>query len=168
MELKARFDFRRLAVLLFKVCFAVYLIIGLTPAEATRHEVSAALEIPAIGLNSEVTSLSLENHQLNTPDKIVGSYSRAENKTLLIGHSSTVFSDLDKVTVGDIIVYNNSEYLVKDITVERKEDISMKKLLSRADTDTLIIMTCAGTYLENSDATHRLLITAEIITSLNE
>lgn len=165
MEIKSRFDFRSLVILLYVICFAAYLIFGLTPAGAAHYDVFTNIEIPSIGLNSEVTSLSLEDNQLKTPDTIVGSYSRAKNKTLLIGHSGTVFGDLDEVWVGDAIEYNGASYLVKDIVVERKEDISMRELLSEAETDTLVIMTCAGTYLENNDATHRLLITAEIMTS---
>ena len=165
MEIKSRFDFRSLVILLYVICFAAYLIFGLTPAGAAHYDAFTNIEIPSIGLNSEVTNLSLENNQLKTPDTIVGSYSKAKNKTLLIGHSGTVFSNLDEVWVGDAIEYNGASYLVKDIVVERKEDISMRELLSGADTDTLVIMTCAGTYLENNDATHRLLITAEIMTS---
>ena len=165
MEIRSRFDFRRLVILLYVFCFVAYLVFGLTPAEATHYDIFTNIEIPSIGLNSDVTGLNLEDHQLKTPDTIVGSYSRAKNKTLLIGHSGTVFSNLDEVWVGDTIEYNGANYIVKDIVVEKKEDISMRELLSEAETDTLVIMTCAGEYLENNDATHRLLITAEITTS---
>ncbi len=170
MEIRARLDFRKIVILLYVVCFVVYLIFGLTPtsAGATYYEISGNLEIPAIDLNSDVTTLNIEDHQLKTPRTIVGSYSRSENKTLLIGHSSTVFSKLDQIWVGDIVNYNGYNYLVKDIIVDKKENISMRELLRAAETDTLVIMTCAGNDLEDGDATHRLIITAEIMSSLDE
>ncbi|MBQ6461010.1 sortase [Candidatus Saccharibacteria bacterium] len=170
MEIRARLDFRKIVIPLYAVCFVVYLIFGLTPtsAGATYYEISGNLEIPAIDLNSDVTTLNIEDHQLKTPRTIVGSYSRSENKTLLIGHSSTVFSKLDQIWVGDIVNYNGYSYLVKDIIVDKKENINMRELLRAAETDTLIIMTCAGNDLEDGDATHRLIITAEIMSSLDE
>ncbi|MBR3254274.1 sortase [Candidatus Saccharibacteria bacterium] len=170
MEIRARLDFRKIVILLYAVCFVVYLIFGLTPtsAGATYYEISGNLEIPAIDLNSDVTTLNIEDHQLKTPRTIVGSYSQSENKTLLIGHSSTVFSKLDQIWVGDIVNYNGYSYLVKDIIIDKKENISMRELLRAAETDTLIIMTCAGNDLEDGDATHRLIITAEIMSSLDE
>ena len=170
MEIRARLDFRKIVIPLYAVCFVVYLIFGLTPtsAGATYYEISGNLEIPAIDLNSDVTTLNIEDHQLKTPRTIGGSYSRSENKTLLIGHSSTVFSKLDQIWVGDIVNYNGYSYLVKDIIVDKKENINMRELLRAAETDTLIIMTCAGNDLEDGDATHRLIITAEIMSSLDE
>ncbi len=38
----------------------------------------------------------------------------------------------------------------------------MTEILSGASVDTIILMTCAGDSLPNQDATHRLIITAEI------
>ncbi len=169
MEIRARLDFRKIVILLYVVCFVAYLIFGLTPTSAgvTHYEISANLEIPAIDLNTDVTALTLENRRLETPDTVVGSYSRAKNKTLLIGHSSTVFSELDRVWVGDNVMYNGATYIAKDIIVDKKENISMNKLLSSTKNDTLVIMTCTGTYLGNGDSTHRLIITAEITPSLD-
>ena len=123
---------------------------------------SAELNIPSIGLVSDVTTLELENRELKTPDEIVGSFSRSKNKTLLIGHSSTVFQNLNQIRLNDEIFYNNNKYIVKKITIEEKAAVDMSELLMRADRDTLIIMTCAGTNLGNGDATHRLLVTATV------
>ena len=102
----------------------------------------------------------MDNDKLNTPDTIVGSYTRAENKTLLIGHSTTVFQDLDQVKMSDYINYNNKTYQVNDIELLEKSDIDMNDALKTTDKDTIVIMTCAGTLLEGGDATHRLIITA--------
>ena len=145
------------AYVVFLVCFLAF---GLLPAGAVEYKIAGELSIPEINLTSEVAALDLEEDGLNTPDDIVGSYSRAENKTLLIGHSSTVFHDADEISVGSEIYYNDAKYTVSDIVVSEKNDINMYKLLKKSDVDTLVIMTCAGEDLDNGDATHRLIITA--------
>lgn len=163
MELKKRLNVRTVLIGLYAVVFVAYVITGLQPAEAVQgYEISAELNIPSIGLDSDVTTLRLENHELKTPDAIVGSFNMAEDKTLLIGHSSTVFQKLDKTSLGDEIFYNNTKYTVKEIKVSEKVDVDMSKLLAPAEEDTVIIMTCAGTDLGNGDATHRLIVTATV------
>ena len=160
MKVKQHFDTRKFFVGLYLLVFSVYLIIGLQPADATSYEVSAKLLIPQIGLDTVVTDLTLDEGQLNTPEMIVGSYSQAKNKTLLIGHSSTVFQDLDQIDLGDLINYDGSDYKVKKIDLMRKSQIDMSELLAPAEKDTIVIMTCAGELFQNGDATHRLILTA--------
>ena len=163
MELKKRLDLRAVLAVLYVTAFLAYVIFGLQPAEAAQsYEVSAELNIPSIGLISDVTTLELENRELKTPDEIVGSFSRSKNKTLLIGHSSTIFQNLNQIRLNDEIFYNNNKYIVKKITIAEKAAVDMSELLMRADQDTLTIMTCAGANLSNGDATHRLLVTAVI------
>ena len=163
MELKKRLDLKTVLVVLYVTAFLAYVIFGLQPAEAARsYEVSAELNIPSIGLVSDVTTLELENRELKTPDAIVGSFSRSENKTLLIGHSSTVFQNLNQIRLDDEIFYNNNKYIVKKITITEKAEVDMSGLLAHADQDTLAIMTCAGASLGNGDATYRLIVTAVI------
>ena len=161
MELKKRLNPKTVLIGLYAVVFAVYVIIGLRPAEAARsYEISAMLSIPSIGLVSDVTNLQIEDHELKTPDHIVGSFSRAENKTLLIGHSSTAFQNLNRLDVGEEISYGDHIYMVQKVEVLEKSAIDMSKLLKKADEDTLVVMTCAGTDLGDGDATHRLIVTA--------
>ena len=161
MELKRHFDLRYIFVGLYVLLFVTYIIVGLQPAEAAaNYEISANLSIPAIGLRSDVTELTLRDGNLDTPDTIVGSYSRADNKTLLIGHSTTIFERLNEIRLGDTIEYDNASYTVISYKIQAKPDISMAHLLKRADEDTIVLMTCAGELLENGDATHRLIITA--------
>ena len=160
MKLKHRWDFRVVFTGLYFVCFAVYLIFSFRIASAVDYEISTVLLIPDIGLKSGVTELELYDGKLNTPDAIVGSFSKTKNKTLLIGHSSTVFGDLEEVDNGSEIVYNNNIYYVVGFEVLAKADIDMNKLLSEAERDTLVIMTCAGESLGDKDATHRLILTA--------
>ena len=160
MELKQHLDARWIFVGLYLLAFVIYLVIGLQPADATSYEVSAKLLIPQIGLDTAVTDLTLDEGQLNTPEMIVGSYSKAKNKTLLIGHSSTVFQDLDQIDLGDLINYDGKDYKVKRIDLMRKSQIDMSELLAPAEKDTIVIMTCAGELFQNGDATHRLILTA--------
>lgn len=160
MELKRHLDFRYVFVGLYLLAFLIYLVIGLQPADAKNYSITSNLEIPSISLYSDVAALELNNNQLLTPDEIVGSYSRAKNKTLLIGHSTTVFSNLSSVKVGDEINYDEETYSVTQINIHEKNKIEMSKILAPAEEDTVIIMTCAGEVYDNGDATHRLIITA--------
>lgn len=163
MELKRAFSWRRVVVAGYFALFAVYLVVGLQPVEATHYEISAELNIPTIGLKSDVTTLTLNGQTLDTPDTIVGSYSRAENKTLLIGHSATVFHSLKYLQLGDKVIYDGMAYRVRDMEILTKAEIDMGEVLAEAKTNTLVIMTCSGKDLGDGDATHRLIVTAEAI-----
>ena len=160
MELKRRFNVRKLFVGMYVLAFAVYLIIGLQPAEAANYVIASTLSIPDIGLNTDVAELYLTENGLETPDTIAGSYTKAENKTLLIGHSTTVFKNLDQVDLNDVIDYGGQAYKVVAIDMIPKVDIEMNELLATANRDTIVLMTCAGELLDGGDATHRLIITA--------
>ena len=160
MELKRHLNLRYVFVGLYVLLFVTYIVVGLQPAGATQYEIAAALSIPNIELESGVTELALHDGRLDTPDTIVGSYSRYNNKVLLIGHSTTVFERLKEVQIGDEITYDNDAYRVVSRYEQVKQDISMHKLLSDEDEKTLVLMTCAGELLGNGDATHRLIITA--------
>ena len=163
MELKKRLSLRTVLIGLYVVVSGAYVIWGLQPAEAAQsYEISAELNIPSISLTSDVTTLKIEDHELKTPDAIVGSFSKAKNKTLLIGHSATVFQNLNNVKIGDEINYDNGIYVVKNIKVLEKADVDMSKILASTEKQTLEIMTCTGDLLDGGDATHRLIITAEI------
>lgn len=160
MELKRHLDLRYLFVGLYMVLFVLYIVIGLQPAGAVDYDVSGYLSIPAIDLYSDVTSLDLDDNKLNTPDYIVGSYSQSSNKTLLIGHSTTVFENLHSIMLGDEIAYDNKTYTVVERYVEAKESIVMRDLMRAESRDTIVLMTCAGELLGGGDATHRLIVVA--------
>lgn len=161
MELRRRrFTFRKIATILYIVAFLGWLIVGLQPADATAYEVSGEVAIPSINLISSVTKLELKENKLDTPDTIVGSYSSYKNKTFLIGHSSTVFKNLNQVKIADSIFYDNKEYRIIKTQLQKKSDVDMKKILKAESKDTLVVMTCAGEPMGNHDATHRLIITA--------
>ena len=163
MELRHSFDVRKCIFGLYFAGLFIYLLIGFMPAEATDYLVSARINIPSIDLMSDVTTLERDGKTLHTPETIVGSFSEAENKTLLIGHSSTVFNNLDEVNVGDAVWYDGHGYQIVDKAILLKADINMNKILQAEDTDTIVIMTCAGEELDNYDATHRLILTAKAV-----
>lgn len=160
MELKKHLDLRRVFVGLYALGFLIYVLFGLQPAEASSYEVTSKLLIPDIDLVADVTSLDLENGELKTPDEIVGSYTKSINKTLMVGHSSTVFEDLAEVQNGDDIFYGRDTYKIVDVQIVEKSTINMHRLMAGTRQKTLVLMTCAGEELGAGDATHRLIVTA--------
>ena len=163
MELKRHLDTKFLLIGIYILAFEVYIVIGLNPASAKYYQVDGNLSIPELGLYSDVTTLSLNGNNLDTPDTIVGSFSNHDNKTLLIGHSTTVFTDLYKVSLGDMVEYNGKSYKIEKIETLEKAQVDMDSILSESRTDTIVIMTCAGELLEHGDATHRLIVTATLV-----
>lgn len=160
MELKKHLKLWHVLVIAYYIFFAIYIIVGLQPAGAVEYDISNTLSIPGIDLISDVTSLSVSNGELDTPDTIVGSYTQSKNKTLLIGHSTTVFEHLADVMVSDEVIYGGNSYTVISRFVTTKTDISMDEILRPEDKDTLVLMTCAGELLPGGDATHRLILLA--------
>ncbi|MBR2998567.1 sortase [Candidatus Saccharibacteria bacterium] len=150
----------RIITAIYVLYFAWFFGVGLMPAEATEYNIIGEINIPAINLSSDVAKLNLENGRLNTPAEIVGSFTRAKNKTLLIGHASSVFREAKNLKLSDKIIYGNKTYEIIQIDYRAKSEISMNKLLASSENDTIIIMTCAGQDLGDGDATHRLIITA--------
>ncbi|MBR3256557.1 sortase [Candidatus Saccharibacteria bacterium] len=162
MELKRHLDPKYIFIGLYVVLLVVYIVIGLKPADATNYPISGKISIPEINLESDVTTLELNKGKLDAPDRIIGSFSTSPNKTLLIGHSTTVFQNLNKANLGEYIFYNNKSYRINNIEIKAKSDIHMGKLLKETEKDTIVLMTCAGELFENGDATHRLIITAAV------
>ena len=161
MELRKHLSFKVIAAMVYFACFAVYIIIGLQPVEATRsYAITGQLSIPDIGLVSDVTAVELDNGNLPTPDDIVGSYTRATNKTFLYGHSSTVFKNLNHINLNSKIIYNNKTYTVYRIEYLPKDEIKMNKILKSETKDTIVIMTCAGKDEGNNKFSHRFIIYA--------
>lgn len=160
MELRKRFNAKAFLAVGYVLVAVIYIVIGLQPARAIQYDAYTQIIIPEIELVSDVTKLTLDNNALNTPDTIVGSYSRNQNKTLLIGHSTSVFQNLKEVKMYSEILYNGNRYVVTEIKTMGKSEINMNQILKSEDRETLIIMTCAGELFENGDATHRLLVTA--------
>lgn len=149
-----------LAVAFFAIALPIYVFIGFQPATDVEAKNYPQLEISSIGLQTPVKNLELVDHQLETPASIAGSYSQNPHKTLLIGHSSTVFNKLQNVQLADNITYDEGSYNITRIETVAKENIDMAELLAASMDDILVIMTCAGEPLPNQDATHRLIVYA--------
>lgn len=147
----------------FMIMLPIYVFIGMQPAVSINTDGLPELAIASIGLNTAVSSVELTNHELVAPANIAGSYSSSKNKTLIIGHSSTVFKNLHKAKTGDLLTYNDQTYRIVSSEVYEKSAISMADILSSEEEETIIIMTCAGQNLPNQDATHRLIITAVLL-----
>ncbi len=148
-------------VTLFMILAPFYFFSGIQPVSSIEAASYPELSIPNINLTTPVAPLEMTERQLIAPATIAGSYSQAENKQFIIGHSSTVFQNLNQSALYQHIYYNDTEYTITSIETLVKADIDMDAILAAADTDTLVIMTCAGTPLPNQDATHRLIVTAE-------
>lgn len=141
----------------FLALFA-YIAVGFKPsAEASADN---RLFIPAINLQTPVKTVTKNNNKLDVPDEIAGVYNEKHNKTLIIGHSTTVFKNLNNLHPGDAFTFDHENYLITEMVTVPKSSINMTDLLSAADEPTIIIMTCAGTPVSNTDTTHRLLVTA--------
>ena len=167
MELRCQIRSKYIFAIVYFACLFGFLILNVklsgaidTHAEAQTFDAGSTLIIPEIGLKTGVTELALEDGKLNTPDYIAGSFSRSDNKTLIIGHRATAFNGLNEANIGGEVIYLGNIYKILSKTVMEKSSISMNTLLRRAERDTLVLMTCAGESLDNNDATHRLIITA--------
>ena len=166
-----------LAIFLLYFAFAAgFVYFGLQPSLKAQAEVYAleaatateTLLIPSINLEAPVAGMSLNGADLTVPERIAGFYSAHENKTLVVGHSSTIFENLKNLEKGQTFTYADKTYIVTDITEQLKSDISMSEILKAEGIDTVVLMTCSGDLIPNTngDHTHRLIITAEIAGAL--
>lgn len=151
-------------VAFFLIFLPLYIFVGMEAASSVDYARFPTLAIPEIDLETPVVTLELQDRQLIAPATVAGSYSQNPNKTLIIGHASTVFQHLNQLNQTDRLRYDNREYQIQTIETFEKTDVNMRQVLAPANTDTIIIMTCAGQPLPNQDATHRLIVTATLIT----
>ena len=153
---------RAIFVSVYAVFLAVYIIVGLQPVSATSTtQIINTLLIPSIDLKTNVTKLALKDKELQIPDDIVGEFHTSKKNHLLLGHSTTIFKNLENLDVGDTIYYGDNRYIVSSEEIKDKDQVNMKELLKNTGAEKITLMTCAGELLENQDATRRLIITAE-------
>ena len=147
------------ALLSFYLLFGVaFFLIGLTPAEA-KQNFDTEINIASIGLNKGVVDVENVNGKLETPDELVGRYSKSPSTIFLFGHSVSGFLGLDKVKIGEIVEYGESEYVVKNTTIMAKTDINMNKLLAYSEKERIVLMTCYGEEI-NGEYRNRLIVEA--------
>ena len=119
------------------------------------------LFIPSIGLIARVKNIERTGNQLIAPDEIAGAYEPTNHKTVIIGHSTTIFKDLNKVKDGDTFTFDNKKYAIKTLETVPKNLVNMEEIVSETKVKTIVLMTCAGTPLGGQDYSHRFIITAE-------
>lgn len=127
-------------------------------ADASSEE---RLFIPTIGLVARVRDIERTGNQLIAPDEIAGAYKPTLHKTVIIGHSSTIFKDLKKIGGEDTFTFDKKTYKVKSREIIEKSVVNMSEIVSETDVNTVIIMTCYGEPLGGQDYSHRLIVTAE-------
>lgn len=153
---------RAIFVSVYAVFLAAYIIIGLQPVSATStNTFIGTLSIPSINLETNVTKLTLKDNQLQIPDDVVGEFHTSKKNHLLLGHSTTIFRDLENLDIGDTVYYGESQYIISTEEIKDKDQVNMKELLKNTGAEKITLMTCAGELLDNQDATKRLIITAE-------
>ena len=148
-----------LAVLYFVVAagFTAYIFMPKI-ADASSEE---RLFMPSISLIARVKDIEQQGRSLIAPDTIAGAYKSSPRKTVIIGHSSTIFKDLKDLSYGDNFTFDNQKYEVKRIEIIEKSTIDMSDVVKDTPVKTVVLMTCYGEPLGGQDYTHRLIITAE-------
>ena len=161
MQIKKRYSHVILTIFSI-ILLAGFLYFGMQPQIAEANS-SLILEAPSISLTSPIRVIELNSdYTLTSPDRIAGLYQAAENNTFIIGHSSTIFSNLKNLKPNDHLIFNGKTYLVKTYVIQKKSEISMSKVLEAKLIPTLTLMTCHGKKIAKNDYTERIIITAEL------
>ena len=137
--------------------FTAYVFMPKT-ADASSEE---RLFIPSIGLIARVKDIERSGNQLIAPDEIAGAYQPTIHKTVIIGHSSTVFKDLKNINSDETFTFDKKSYKIKDRKIIEKSVVDMAKVVEETEVNTVILMTCYGEPIGPQDYSHRLIITAE-------
>ena len=148
-------------VAVYILTLGIYLYRGFQPYPVDASA-PARLLAPSINLSTPVDDVDKNGAKITVPEVIAGAYSENPNKTLLIGHSNTVFDRLSELKIGDQLIFDNHNYAIAKITTVAKENIDMTELLSSAEQPTIVLMTCTGQHISGHDYTHRLIITATL------
>jgi LPXTG-site transpeptidase (sortase) family protein len=139
-----------------------YFAVGLMPARA-EDELTAVgtLSIGSINMEqAEVVETKAKGKQLIIPDEKIAIYSTHKSKLLLMAHSETAFRDINRLNIGDEIIYNGEKYEVLSMKYEQIEDIKMSEILKAEEKKTIVLMTCAGKEMDDGNFSERLIIEA--------
>ena len=128
------------------------------PVDASSEE---RLFMPSIGLVARVKDIEREGNTLKAPDYIAGAYKASAHKTVLIGHSSTIFKELHQTKIGDKFTFDHKNFSVKKIEILEKSVIDMSEVVAETEDNTIVLMTCYGESLGGQDFSHRFIITAK-------
>ena len=128
------------------------------PVDASSDE---RLFIPSVGLVARVKDIEREGNTLKAPDYIAGAYKATSHKTVIIGHSSTIFENLHNIKLKDHFRFDDKDYVVSKIEILEKKLIDMNEVVAETEENTLVLMTCYGEPLGGQDFSHRFIVTAE-------
>ena len=101
------------------------------------------LEIPQIGLTSQMTRIINQGRTLPVPDNVPGYFSTNEQNLFIVGHTPGVFQRLSELP-STISIWLNGESKTYHLTrhqIMSVESISMGSLLAY---DGVVLMTCNG------------------------
>ena len=114
------------------------------------------LQIPSIGLTTQMEKIVRQGTSLPVPDNNPGYYSANNYNLFIVGHNHTIFKRLNEKPKAIIIWQNGEQKTYNLVAYENKpkEQISMERLL---DFHGIVIMTCSGEYIDGG-FTHRLLL----------
>lgn len=148
---------------LYLCFFLVFTFLAFQP-KTVEANTNLILEIPKISLTSPIRALEItDENTLISPERIAGVYHANQNHDFIIGHSSTIFQNLDKLKVGDTFRFGDQIYQIKTRKIQLKSDVDMAKLLTKKSAPTITLMTCHGEKISGHDYTERLILTAELI-----
>lgn len=148
---------------LYLCFFLIFTFLAFQP-QTVEANTNLVLEIPKIGLTSPIRALEItDENTLISPERIAGVYHANQNHDFIIGHSSTIFQNLDKLAIGDTFRFGDQTYQIKTRKIQPKSEIDMSKLLTKKSTPTITLMTCHGEKISGHDYTERLILTAELI-----
>lgn len=114
------------------------------------------LEIPSIGLKTQMVQTYAENKDIQVPDSVPGYFIDNSQNILILGHNSSIFSRLKEIPQSISIYHNNqpTTYNLQTYEDTPNENISMKSVLAYPG---VVLMTCSGEYI-NGHYNKRLIL----------
>ena len=124
----------------------------------------ADLVIPSLGITTSVSASNLSGNELSVPSSTASYYG-----TLIMGHSSGVFANLPRASVGQGITYNGRTYVIDSVRTNLTVSSDRQKVgnfsmyvLTNLGSNRIVLMTCAGSYQAGFGYTHRTLVFATL------
>ena len=148
---------------LYLCFFLIFTFLAFHP-QTVEANTNLILEIPKISLTSPIRVLEItDENTLVSPERIAGVYHANQNHDFIIGHSTAILQNLNKLSIGDTFRFGDQTYQIKTRKIQLKSDVDMAKLLTKKSTPTITLMTCHGEKISGHDYTERLILTAELI-----
>lgn len=126
-------------------------IIYKTNARGNMYRVIATINIPKININYPVINETSDEYLKIAPTKLYGSNPNQEGNFCIVGHNfedNSLFSNLDKLTNGDIVKIKNTsgkteKYSVYNSYIVNRNDISCLEQNTNGKTE-ITLITCTN------------------------